>query len=67
MRKVGFSSVPKCGSDMAGGILPGELVLLPVADDAVKSLEKWGRPLQHLSLEEIKRIIDKRAMQEVGA
>ena len=46
---------------------PGELVLLPVPDDVVKSLEEWGKPLQHLSLEEIKRIIDKRAMQEVGA
>ena len=47
--------------------MPGELVLLPAHDDAVKSLEEWGKPLQDLSLEEIKRIIDKRAMQEVGA
>ena len=46
---------------------PGERVLLPVPDDVVKSLEEWGKPLQHLSLEEIKRIIDKRAMEEVGA
>ena len=47
--------------------MPGKLVLLPVPDDAVKDLEEWGKPLQHLSLEEIKRIIDKRAMEEVGA
>jgi hypothetical protein len=47
--------------------MPGELVLLPAYDDTVKSLEEWGKPLQHLSIEEIKRIIDKRAMEEVEA
>jgi len=45
---------------------PGKLVLLPVPEDPVKDLEEWGKPLQHLSLEEIKRIIDKRAREKVG-
>jgi hypothetical protein len=45
---------------------PGELVLLPVPKDPVKDLEKLGKPLQHLSLREIKRIIERRARQEVG-
>jgi len=45
---------------------PGELVLLPVPKDPVKDLEELGKPLRHLSLREIRRIIDRRARQEVG-
>ena len=45
---------------------PDELILRPVPKDPVKDIEEWGKPLQHLSLEEIKNIIDKRAMEEVG-
>ena len=49
MRKAGFNSGRKSFLVEA----PGELVLLPVPDDVVKSLEEWGKPLQHLSLDEV--------------
>ena len=45
---------------------PRKVILLPVPANPVKDLREWGKPLQHLSIEEIKRIIDKRAMEEVG-
>ena len=44
---------------------PRNVILLPVPADPVRDLREWGKPLQHLSIEEIKRIIDQRAIKEV--
>ena len=45
---------------------PGELVLLPVADDPVKALRDIGRSLRGLSVEDLKKRIDEQAQREVG-
>jgi len=45
---------------------PGELVLLPVADDVVKDLQEIGRSLRGLSVEDLKRRIDEQAQRDVG-
>jgi hypothetical protein len=45
---------------------PGELVLLPVPDDPVKDLREWGKPLQGMSMEEIKQAIQEQAEKEVS-
>ncbi|HSA30103.1 MAG TPA: AbrB family transcriptional regulator [Phycisphaerae bacterium] len=45
---------------------PGELVLLPVPDDPVKDLRQWGKPLQGMSMEEIKQAIQEQAEKEVS-
>jgi hypothetical protein len=45
---------------------PGELVLLPVAEDPVKDLQELGRSLRGLSVEDLKRRIDEEAQREVG-
>ena len=44
---------------------PGELVLLPVAEDPVKDLQEIGRSLRGLSVEDLKRRIDEQADKEV--
>jgi len=41
-------------------------VLLPVPDDPVKDLREWGKPLQGMSLAEIKQAIHEQADKEVG-
>ena len=43
-----------------------DLILRPIPRDPLQDLREWGKPLQHLSIEEIKHIIDKRAMEKVG-
>ena len=45
---------------------PGELVLLPVAEDPLKDLQEIGRSLKGLSVEDLKRRIDEQAQREVG-
>jgi hypothetical protein len=45
---------------------PGELVLLPVAEDPVKDLQEIGRSLRGLSVEDLKRRIDEQAQREVS-
>ena len=45
---------------------PGELVLLPVAEDPVKDLQEIGRSLRGLSVEDLKRRIDEQAQREAG-
>jgi hypothetical protein len=45
--------------------VPRKVILLPIRRDPVKDLREWGKKLEHLSLGEIKRIIDKQAMEEV--
>ena len=46
--------------------MPREVVLLPVPRDPVKDLREWGRPLRHMSMEEIKRAIQEQAEKEVS-
>ena len=46
---------------------PGELVLLPVAEDPVKDLQKLGRKLEGYTIGELKERIHQQAMDEVGA
>ena len=42
-----------------------ELVLRPIPRDPLQDLREWGKPLQHLSIEDIKRHIDEQADKEV--
>ena len=60
------SMISKYGDEFFVVQAPGKLILFPIPDDPVKDLEEWGKPLQHMSLKEIKSIIDKRAREEVG-
>ena len=46
---------------------PGELVLLPVAEEPVKDLQKLGRKLNGYTIGELKERIHQQAMDEVGA
>jgi hypothetical protein len=61
MRKVGFSSVPKCGSDMGGGFF-----LVEVPGELVQDLQEIGRSLRGLSVGDLKRRIDEQAQRKVG-
>jgi len=45
---------------------PGEVVLLPLPADPVKDLREWGKPLQRMSMAEIKRAIEEQAEEEVS-
>ena len=47
--------------------VPGEIVLIPVADDPVQDLARLGRPLKDKSLDELKAGIVERAVQEIRA
>jgi hypothetical protein len=42
-----------------------EVILRPIPRDPLQDLREWGRPLQHLSIEELKRHIDEQADKEV--
>lgn len=42
-----------------------ELVLRPIPRDPLQDLREWGKPLQHLSIEDLKRHIDEQADKEV--
>ena len=44
--------------------VPGEIVLIPVADDPVADLARLGRPLKDKSLDDLKAGIHERAMKE---
>lgn len=46
---------------------PGELILFPTSDDAVKDLERLGKKLKGKSLKEIKQRIRDRALREARA
>jgi hypothetical protein len=59
-RSVRIADPP--GFQKKKGIIPNAVWY----DDPVKNLQERGKPLRHLSIEEIKRIIDKRAREEVG-
>lgn len=56
----------KYGRDFLVVEKPGELVLLPVPADPLKDLREWGKPLQRMSMEEIKRAIEEQAEEEVN-
>ena len=60
------SMISKYGDEFFVVQAPGKLILFPIPVDPVKDLEEWGKPLQHMSLKEIKSIIDKKAREEVG-
>lgn len=42
-----------------------EVFLRPIPRDPLQDLREWGKPLQHLSIEDMKRRIDEQADKEV--
>jgi len=62
---LGSDLVEKYGRKFAVVKVPGEIVLIPIPKDPLKSLQEQGKKIPpHLTLKDLKRLAEEKAMEE---
>ena len=60
------SMISKYGDEFFVVQAPGKLILFPIPDDPVKDLQKMGEKLKGYTIDELKKMIQQQAEEEVG-
>lgn len=62
---LGSDLVEEYGRKFAVVKVPGEIVLIPIPKDPLKSLREQGKKIpSHLTLKDLKRLAEEKAMEE---